>query len=69
MKNALIFLLLIVAGLLALGQDRSPRAAIEDTTAPRHRVDYRECVMIRTGPLQRPDGYNARPFTRRKDDA
>jgi hypothetical protein len=32
-------------------------------------ADYQRCVTVRPGPIERPDGYTAHPYERKKDDA
>jgi hypothetical protein len=32
------------------------------------RADWRQCAIVKPGPLERPDGYTTQPFGRKKDD-
>jgi hypothetical protein len=32
-------------------------------------ADYQRCITVRPGPIERPDGYTAHPYERKKDDA
>jgi hypothetical protein len=32
-------------------------------------ADYQRCVTVKTGPIQRPDGYTTNPYGRKKDIA
>jgi hypothetical protein len=64
-RFALILIVWLVAlAALSASEHQKPNAGLPVVNA-----DYRQCLTVRNGPLHRPDGYDTKPYRRRKDIA